>query len=276
MLLLSNKDLEDFARDGFLLVPGVYDKSELLAARLLFEGAFKSRLLHKPVYDSETLLTDIYTYFPELANCIFNKKYMAVAKDLLGQDALFIPECAVHRERYPTWHTDTTEQEKAGIRSHFGPNAGLILQFATYFQDNNEQGGGLTIIPETQYLPDPFLRLYQSNKVQKIWNRVMKTLGITIFDQLEKHPAKIDVPTKLGDLLVFDVRVFHRATGVDKKNGIDKLAIFNTFVEPQTAGLDYFYFMKQRLGGYYRYFQEVELSLSVRQRAAALEIEVLY
>lgn len=273
---LSKSDVLQFREQGFLIIRNVYNPTDLLAARSLFQHAFSSAQFHDRRFDSDTLLTDIYSHFPELAGIIFNEKYWAVAKELLGEQATLIPECAIHRERYIDWHKDTTVQEMAGLSSHAGREADPILQFATYFQDNTENGGGLTVIPGSQHWPDPFLKWYGEGMWQRIWNKVLKIMGLSVFHRLEKQPGKTDLPIKTGDLLVFDVRIFHRATFRKQGMGPEKFAIFNTFIRQTKAGLDYFHFMKKRPEPYYAYFREKPLPPALVNHYKELNINILY
>jgi len=276
MPVLSPAELQQFQQQGFLLIPQVYAKGDLLAARALFQKVFSEKNLHCGRFDSSTLLTDIYRHFPGLERCVFNERYRAVARELLGPEAVLIPECAVHRNRFIHWHKDTTVQEMAGVKSHSARDAPPILQFATYFQDNSNQGGGLTVIPGTHRLPDPFLGLYSSHPLKRLWNKLLKIMHLSVFDALEQHPDKTDIPLQLGDLLVFDVRIFHRATFRGPAGAPEKFAIFNTCIHPKGAGLEYFRFMKQRPEPYYRYFREEPLPPALWQRAKALGIDILY
>ncbi|MEO6037723.1 MAG: phytanoyl-CoA dioxygenase family protein, partial [Saprospiraceae bacterium] len=254
MPVLSPAEQQQFQQQGFLLIPQVYAPADLLVARAHFQKAFLENTPYHGRFDSDTLLTDVYRHFPGLEQVVFNERTKDVARGLLGPEAALIPECAVHRERYPHWHKDTTFQEMAGLTSHCDRNAPPILQFATYFQENSQNGGGLTVIPGTQHQPDPFLELYSSRWSKRLWNKVLKVLRRSVFDALERHPDKTDIPHQLGDLLVFDLRIFHRATCRSRQDGPEKFAIFNTWVQPRGAGLDYFRFMKQRPEPYYQYF----------------------
>lgn len=276
MFCLPESDIRQFRKDGYLLVPGVYAPEALEAMRAPFAEAFARQTRNGSPYDSSTLLTDIYTHFPGLSNLIFNEKYVAAVQALAGPGAVLIPECALHRGRYINWHTDTTEQEIAGLDSHHDL-ATPVLQVATYFQDNDpDTGGGLTLIPGTHRLQDPFLHLYSKKWSHRIWNKALKITGLSVFDRLEAHPEKRDVPSRVGDLLIFDVRVFHRATARRVQGEHEKFAVFNTFTLDTPAGMDYFRFMKRRPEPYYRYFREKPLDRGLRRRAAELGIRLLY
>jgi hypothetical protein len=275
MPILSQNEIQKFYQQGYLLIPNVYEINDLLQARSLFDTEFSDNK-NPTIYDSPTLLTDIYTKIGGLEKTVFNTKYAQIAKDLLGNEAILIPECAIHRRRYIDWHTDTTEQERADELSHRATNASAILQFATYFQANNEYGGGLTVIPCTHLMPDPFLNFYSKHPLRRFWNKILKILHISVFNRLENHPDKIDLPIKLGDLLVFDVRIYHRATFNKMSNKREKYAIFNTFITQNTEGMAYFHFMKQRPEPYYQYFRTLPLPPSLLQRAKFLDINLLY
>ena len=276
MSYISHTARRQFLQEGFLLIPDVYASDDLSFARQRLTEAFVHKKFHRSRFDNDHILTDIYQYFPELAPIVFNEKFKTIARDLLGENAVLIPECAVHRERFFDWHTDTTVQELAGVTSHAAQNAKPIIQFATYFQDNTENGGGLTVIPRTHILPDPFLELYSPAITHKIKNRLLKLTGLSVFDQLEKHPEKLDIPVKTGDLLVFDVRLYHRATFRKHKDPIEKLAIFNTVIADDEAGMAYFHFMKKRPETYYQYFREEPLNPVLEAHLHQVNMNFIY
>lgn len=276
MFSLSDSDILQFREKGYLLVAGVYAPEALSAARERIQAEFARGQQHDSPYDSPSILTDIYSRIPELTDLIFNEKYIAIVKSLIGPDAFLIPECALHKGRFINWHTDTTEQEMAGIISHRDLST-PILQVATYFQENDRNaGGGLTVIPGTHQFPDPFLRLYSKKWRDKALNRFLKTLGMSVFDRLDRHPEKIDIPSCAGDLLLFDLRLFHRSTFPRRRDGLEKFAVFNTFTCDTPAGRDYFQFMKRRPEPYYRYFREKPLAPAMRQKAAELDVGLWY
>lgn len=72
-----------------------------------------------------------------MADLVFNERYAAVLHQLVGSDATVIPECAIHRDRFMHWHTDTTEQEIAGISPrcrHSGGNTLMLAQAMRHCQ----------------------------------------------------------------------------------------------------------------------------------------------
>lgn len=276
MAYLSAESLRHFRERGYLLIPGVYEPDTLWRTRALFDGLFAKDIPGYEAYDSSTLRTDIYRHHPSLAHLVFNEKYISIIRELAGDGLVLLPECAVHRARYVNWHTDTTEQELAGITTHRDLHT-PILQVATYFQNNNpETGGGLTVLPGTHRQPDPFLELYSKNWSDRLRQKLLKLLGRSVFHQLDRHPDKTIIPSRLGDLVVFDLRLYHRATPPQRQApGTEKFAIFNTFTRRTTAGLDYFQFMRGRPEPYYRFFREKPPAPALLARAAELGIQLL-
>jgi hypothetical protein len=155
---LSPAEIQQFQTCGFVLVRGVYEPSALLGARQRLMQAIEQG--HE---NATGLINDLYRVLPEMAQVVFNEKYIAVIQELIGPEAVLIPECAAHHNRYIHWHKDTTEQELAGLTSHHDLST-PILQAATYFQENSGgDGGGLTLIPGTHRRPDRFRQMYSKN-----------------------------------------------------------------------------------------------------------------
>ncbi len=121
-----------FHKNGYVIIPGVYSKEAVDRARKIFDEAFQSGLWQDSPYDSEEIINEIYGHFPELAGIVFNHAYFDAIRSVAGGDVVWLPECAVHRNRYVPWHKDTTVQELNGVTSHYG-NEGAMLQVAIYF-----------------------------------------------------------------------------------------------------------------------------------------------
>ena len=137
----SNEHAKAFHQNGYQVFPGVYSQAEVQTARDAFVDLFKDDSLQQLTFNSPNIVNDIYRHNASLAKLVFNQPYFDALYQLLGDEIVWLPECAVHRNRYIDWHKDTTEQELAGVLSHQAGEP--MLQVATYFQDNGEAGGGL-------------------------------------------------------------------------------------------------------------------------------------
>jgi len=268
----SNKVI--FERDGYLLFKAVYNIKELKEIRSLFRLAFKNEDLINVKYNSDSIINDIYKVYPNILDTVINKNYIRAIKSILGESIIWLPECSVHYNRFDDWHKDTTEQELKGVKSHKNENQ-FLLQCATYFQSNSNIGGGLTVIPGSHLNKDRFLNLYKKGFYMRAKNKLKKYVKISVFDKINNNDNQIQIQTEIGDLLIFDVRLDHKATRNSKKSdGIEKFAIFNTFGNDNAFTSDYLNFMKARLEPYYQYLQNTKFPDILYNKAAALNIKI--
>ncbi len=273
--MLQENDLQFFKENGYLIVKDVFPKEDLYNARACLEKLFQAEIYQQAPFSTPHIINDLYRYSPEILPLIFTERYFEAVRDLLGADAAWIPECAVHRERFFGWHKDSSGVERAGMQSHKNYEAPLLTA-AVYFQDNTLGAGGLTVVAGTQSDPDRTLHYYSKRPFRKVKNKLLKWLGISALDQLEKDAGKIDVPSKLGDLVLFDIRLSHRATFPRQKAPVEKLAIFNAFVRDDRVGREFLQFQKLRPEPYYQYFKQYPPSEAVYERAKELNMKVLY
>jgi hypothetical protein len=257
-----------FEKNGYVLIPNVYSQTEIEYARQLFDSAFQSELWKKSNFSSPYIINDIYRYFPELVPIIFNQKYVEALREILGNEIIFLPECAVHHNRYIDWHKDTTEQELGKIKSHQTEQF-FLIQSATYFQiDTN-----LTVVPGSHLKPDRFIKWYRKDVFSRIINKISKLFGHSIFHEIENMDKKMEIKHCLGDLLLFDVRIDHKST--KSKNFIgEKYAIFNTFGNANRFTEDYLEFMKQRPEPYYQFLSKSTFPENLYQKANELGLEI--
>lgn len=275
---LSNEQIEHFKSEGYLLIPGVFPINDILYARQIFLQAFSQQLWLKAPYSSSSIINDIYNYHPELLQKLITPSFINIIKDILGDNAVWIPECSIHRNRYIHWHKDTSIQELSGETSHHNIQHSLI-QAAIYFQNNDESGGGITVISRSHIQRDHYYQMLSSSLPKRVYYKLLKMLKISAFDRMERSPLKTDIPSCTGDLVLFDVRLDHRATLPQAEyinNHTDKLAIFNTFGKDNIVTRKYFQFMKARKEPYYCYFREYPLPKEVYQWAEELNINVMY
>lgn len=239
-------------QQGYLLIKKVIPSANIVAARKLFDDCFQCSLYCEAEFDNEGIQNDIYLHMPALFDLLFTRKLMQRLKSILGDHFCFIPECAVHRNRYFDWHRDTSSQEASGHHFHL-KNSEPLYQLAIYFQNNGIHGGGLTLIPETQTLPDDFLKIYHGNPYQKAVESLKKKFGLSALNKKDNHSLKIDVPTQVGDVLLFDLRIDHRATRKNHdKITEDKYAVFNTVGRKDAPAEAYQNYLRTRPEPYYR------------------------
>jgi len=99
----------------------------------------------------------------------------------------------------------------------------IVIEIGIYLQDNDEFGGGLRLVPETHRLPDPYVGLLKKKHATRkavdssLVKRTLKTLSRGRLygwrdREFETVPGEIDIPTKAGDVIIWDVRIVHRAS----------------------------------------------------------------
>ena len=252
----ASKPTADFiAQYGWTRLNGIYTTGDIAKARAIFDEMFQPGAVQRSSSDSDHIINDIYRHRPELGRIIFNEKYFAGVRSLLGEDIVWLPECAIHRDRYAKWHKDTTEQEIGGITSHI-EEPSPMLQVSTYLQDYSpEDGGGISVVPASHRKPDRFMDMYQFDILSRIKRKVARAMGQTVFQKIEKNKEFVDIPSKATDLAVFDIRTEHRASSPIKQPSLIKYSIFNTFGNNTKALKDYYGFMKQRPEPYYVYYK---------------------
>ncbi len=259
---------------GWALLKNIYTRDDIARCRELVDDIFASKTIKRSPFDSEFIINDIYRHCPELAKLVFNKKYFAGVRSLLGKEIVWLPECAIHRDRYAKWHKDTTEQEIGGVTSHINEESPM-LQVSTYFQDYSlDEGGGITIVPGSHRRPDRFLSMYKFDLLTRIKRKTMRTLGQTVFQKIEKNKEAFDLPGKATDLAVFDIRTEHRASSPIGKPLMIKYAIFNTYGKNTKALREYYEFMKNRPEPYYRFYKNFEAPPVIWEIAKENGVEV--
>jgi len=275
-LVLTEDQIASYKREGYLLVPDVFSLPELQYARTTFLTAFENELWKKAPYSKPDIINDIWSFFPDLIDPIFPPVLFNIIRDLIGDEVIWIPECSIHLNRYIHWHKDTSIQEISGETSHHNTNAPMI-QAAIYFQDNNESGGGLTVLPRSHTQRDRYHKMMTKNLLKRSFYKTLKILGLTPMNMAERSDQKTTIASDIGSLLLFDLRIDHRST-TPQKNAphIDKLAIFNTFGGNNKTTRDYLEFMKKRSEPYYRYLQEYPLPESIYNKAKESMVTIWY
>lgn len=219
-----NELSERFRRDGFLLVPGVLSPDRVRDLR-----SFGGRLFaDKPVPGDEgTVESDAFCRHPELWPLLVDPAVVSTLSSLLGDDYVYMHEWAFHDSAFGGWHKDTTSQEMAGLRFHYDEDFGQI-QIAFYLQDNGMYGGGLDVIRGSHVDPqDPHIN---RSFFQKVRGRLRAK-------QLWPQDGNyVSIPSKAGDLVMFNFRTSHKATWPKAKPVPDEQRKFAIFFTASRAG----------------------------------------
>lgn len=233
--VLTSAQKEQFAKDGFVIVPDVLTKQQVAEMRAtlrkIFEAPSKLDGDSDPPWDGVswergqigTIRSDVCARHPELRWLLAHEPIVSALRSLLGDDFLYLPEMSAHWRGFGEWHKDTTSQERAGKRFHWDADY-LMVEAALYMQDNDPRyGGGLDVIPGSHEQPDTYVGHTSTDVLNKAKNK-LKQWGVI-------PPKKgYSIPSKAGDLVLFHYRIDHRASwpSVQTKPPVDKekMAVF--------------------------------------------------
>jgi hypothetical protein len=138
-----------------------------------------------------------------------------------------------------------------------------MIRCGIYFQDNDEHGGGLSVFAGSHKTPDNFLGKFPE---RTLYTRILNKI-IPQKDENSKflNPLKlklVDIPSRVGDMVVFDFKTAHRGT-LPKSQRIGdvppektKLAIFDIFGVNNEFTQKYVDFLKTRPEGVYGFAKD--------------------
>ncbi len=273
---LSAEQLDLFKQKGYLLVPNVLTKEEVALLRKDILAIFKSGDWKKSPYNTNTVLSDVYGSFPGFLDVTLSRKVLSIVKSILGENPVLMPETGIHYKLYSGWHKDTTSQEKAGHDFHWKPEA-LMIEAGVYLQDNNELGGGLTVMEGSHMTKDVFKEEHVPGFFEKIMNRISPPTQEQIDKKMNVHKLPIiDIPSRAGDLVIFNFLTNHRAT-LPKKCSIadipadqEKLALFNAFSVNNATADEYIKYIQSRPEPFYQYVSKRKITPELVNKAKEL------
>ena len=228
---------EHLRNEGYVLIRNVFTAEETRLLRERAEQAFAVPSRNPDDGDENYVRQHLGVEFrgsnrslilirnPEFRSFIFHKGFANALAAVLGPEFVVFPDGGLQKANYGGWHKDTGYQESQGHFWHYKPGY-QVVTFVIYLQDNDEYGGGLDVRPESHRQPDS----------RRFLERVKRRLGIK-----PRQYAEVSVPNKAGDVLVFDQRLFHRATPpkvVPVPRGKEKIGLFmsasrnNEFARP--------------------------------------------
>ncbi|NMZ44361.1 phytanoyl-CoA dioxygenase family protein [Pseudomonas oryzihabitans] len=253
-------EYEDFARslqqsyqsNGFALIRELLPRDVVTRLRIEMGELFD----HQPRYDGDIydhpslgdIRIDVFNRYPAVWQALFESQMVAVLQILLGEDFVLLPESAMHRRGYGSWHKDTDSQQKAGHRFHWEPDC-EIVQIAWYFQANtHEYGGGVEVIPG-------------SHRVDLRW--------------YEDSQKGYRVPSAAGDLVIFNTRLDHKACWPTQPvpRAQDKYGVFFMASRNNGHAKSYLDFIRERPG--YLFMKGFKFPGEVQRLAQAMGFKLL-
>jgi hypothetical protein len=131
-------------------------------------------------------------------------------------------------------------------------------------------------LPGTQYSEDRFVPAHKPGILQRIRLKLFRIVGLSVYDEIERSGLVLDVNTKAGDLLIFDLRIDHRSTFAKRAPAEAKYAVFNTFGTVDGTCRQYQDYLKTRDEPYYRFLRGHTLPSVLRHIADKYGITVYY
>jgi hypothetical protein len=242
--MLSTAQKISFLNDGFLLVPSVFKEGEVRRMREQLARMFASPASKEGDYDGRGTLGSVrfdpFCRNPELAPILGHSGMVSALKSLLGDDFLYLPEMSAHCGGFGDWHKDTTQQEKAGELFHWSPTYATV-EAAIYLQENGEWGGGLDVIPGSHRVHDRWVA--RRSMVEELRARLERR-------RLIPWTRGFTIPSKAGDLVLFDFRLDHKATWPKRTGEIPaenrKYALFAACSANNEHAQSYLRYIKRR------------------------------
>jgi hypothetical protein len=189
-----------FTRDGYTTVDSVLTGAQVADLRKVLADAFDEPPEQS---DDKVQRVDAASRYPPVREVFEQPGLLAVLRELLGDQLIFLPDMVAHDSGFPTWHKDTTTMQQRGYDFHRDPRF-LIVHVGFYLQDNGPFGGGLDVIPGSHSSDaDPFVKRPKSRLGQMLDYRLVQPV---------RTRRAVSIPTKAGDALIFDMRIIHRAT----------------------------------------------------------------
>lgn len=195
--MTTTHHIETLKRDGFFLIPGVLSSGEIDRLR-------DSALAVLRQDESDTMRPSLFLADPVLTGTFFSGKIRALLTTIFGDAGgiTLYPNFTVRNNLYINWHTDDFFLPAPLEAATDAPG---LYMFNIYLQDNSrERGGGLD--------------------VQRGSHRLSRAERD---DLIAQNLASDDffVPSRAGDLVVFDYRVVHRGTVPAGEGRPDRLAL---------------------------------------------------
>jgi hypothetical protein len=172
---------EEISLNGFVVLEGLLPRDFMQSERAKIETELRKKGLHK---SGGTVLPNAAFSGSTIRDLICNVNVVKSVRDILDSETpIFTLEADLHRNYLASgWHKDTGESVMPdgyfGL-DPIGRDDCRVVKVAIYFQDHSEQGG-LTV-----------------------------RAGSHKFTDLDTGVAQ-ELHTRLGDIVIFDVRVTHR------------------------------------------------------------------
>lgn len=221
--------LKNLHGQGYCLLPGLLSSGKVKEVRSFLNEKFEERFTDEELERDDTIYDHLCMY-PELMNTFFNDRLLESIRTALGNQFVLLSTSCI-RNSYKRMHTDLTTAESVGATFHFLPDFNCIT-IGIYLQDCDAQGGGLFVVPGSHKIRDPLVKLrhleqgidvpWHGKLTQKLTQGKYPKYG----DYSAFESGGINIPTKAGDAVIFDMRLLHRGSKAIEKRELTKYALF--------------------------------------------------
>lgn len=186
-----NINRDQFYRDGYLLIRAVFSPSEVATYREILKTMLSTS---EPNFPNGDLLSN-----PLTADFIQDGRLIEITRSLLGGQPVYFGDSSsvIYDQNHAvcSFHKDNSDRHDADAPDWRGDYP--ILRFGLYMQDHSRSGGGLMV------------RAGSHKSVSK--SRKLEVLNEEVFGWLNGRTRY--VPTKVGDLVVWNLRTTHAGMG---------------------------------------------------------------
>jgi ectoine hydroxylase-related dioxygenase (phytanoyl-CoA dioxygenase family) len=304
--------LDNYNKNGYVIIRNVLSETEIKTFRSHMKNIFDTKIISEQG-DLELVRSNIFSRFPEVQEYFFKQPVIDSLKDLLGDDFIIMPEVSVMDSKYGGWHKDTTSIELFGQDFHKSPDFKLV-NAAFYLQDNTDFGGGLDVVPGSHLTQDPYVEHFKKTlgKIRKgkgpqsfrgkIKQIIIKSIGLIspkihslmknrrqekkLLASLplasnDHHNGRFSIPSKAGDLVIFDLRLDHKAswpkTIANFNKNQKKYAFFVICGANNSASLKYREYLNDRAKSQaaYSYLKTYTVNKKLAEKTGKLGIKTL-
>lgn len=269
--MLTKEQIDQFNRNGFLLIKNVFSLGEIDKIRKNVETV----VAREPISESvkyRVTVGDLASK-PELAHLTFDHRLTEIAHDILGSQVVYFGESNVMIGALSRgFHRDNADRN-----SPEGPDWRMqdkILKMGIYCQDHAQHSGGLKV-RYGSHLAEDFIPGKYSDKIGrgKIYN----------------------IPNKAGDLIIWSMRIAHSANFIRIKffpkltfdpwwewkipawlqqpQERERIAIFNAFGAP-SENLDHYIDYCVKRGDSHNHWKKSRYDDELQKEADAVGVKI--
>ena len=202
-----------FDEAGWAMVRDVVSRETVRRLREHFVPIFER--------DGVNVLHDAILHYPDVYDVFRTPALVEALTAVLGRTFVVPPYSSVAYNGFGFFHTDTTGAELSGQTYHKDPGF-RILTVGIYLQDNDAWGGGIRLAPGSHREPDRYVELMKwkaelrrqvaASRVKQLLQRASRGRLYDWGRPFQEHPRGIDIQSKAGDVVMWDLRMAHRAS----------------------------------------------------------------